>query len=267
MSLETSLDKNNALLETNNALLSQLLSTFVTPQTAVAPAANSDIHEADLKTYAMELPEEEVVVEGILAEAVDEAWDSRPAKPKKSSVKKVVDNTPVDIETLDLETVSAIAVLFKNDAYTLTADKLAQARAVIDGVGKARNGQVDALDCALQGLPELKSLTNAVILDLCLEMVASWDEIPGITERREFALALLNEGKHTTEPEPEPEPEVDPAVIFEQARQALLRLSTGGYRREAVSIVQKFGAIKVSDIPPEKLPEVLKMAEAAWVEE
>ncbi|KLU15574.1 hypothetical protein AFK69_03705 [Xenorhabdus sp. GDc328] len=76
-------------------------------------------------------------------------------------------------------------------------------------------------------------------------------------------MALLDEGKQT----PEPEPEVDPAVIFEQARQALLRLSTGGYRREAVSIVQKFGAIKVSDIPPEKLPEVLKMAEAAWVEE
>ncbi|KOP31845.1 hypothetical protein AFK69_18715, partial [Xenorhabdus sp. GDc328] len=230
MSLETSLDKNNALLETNNALLSQLLSTFVTPQTAVAPAANSDIHEADLKTYAMELPEEEVVVEGILAEAVDEAWDSRPAKPKKSSVKKVIDNTPVDIETLDLETVPAIAVLFKNDAYTLTADKLAQARAVIEGVGEEeRNGQVDALDCALQGLQELKALTNARILDLCLEMVASWDEIPGITERREFALALLDEGKQT----PEPEPEVDPAVIFEQARQALLRLSTGGYRREA----------------------------------
>ncbi|MEQ1975023.1 hypothetical protein [Xenorhabdus sp. SGI240] len=263
MSLEASLDKNNALLETNNALLSQLLSTFVTSQTAVAPAANSGIHEADLKTYAMELPGEEVVVEGILAEAVDEAGDSRPAKPKKSSVKKVIDNTPVDIETLDLETVAAIAVLFKQDAHNLTTDKLAQARAVIDGVGKARNGQVDALDCALQGLPELKSLTNAVILDLCLEMVASWDEIPGITERREFALALLDEGKQTTEPEPE----VDPAVIFEQARQALLRLSKGGYRREAVSIVQKFGAIKVSDIPPEKLPEVLKMAEAAWVEE
>ncbi|OKP02587.1 hypothetical protein [Xenorhabdus eapokensis] len=270
MSLETSLDKNNELLERKTALLEQQNSLIEQQNTL-------NTYQAELLVQHNELMAQFVSALAIFKPNIPAANDDQsivatveqPAKPKKSSVKKAVDTTPVDIETLDLETVVAIAVLFKNDAYNLTADKLAQARAVIDGIGEAeRNGQVDALDCALQGLPELKPLTNAVILDLCLEMVANWDDIPGITERREFAVALLNEGKQTTEPEPEPEPEPEfYAALYDQTQQALLRLAKGGYRNEATGIVHKFGAKKLGDIPQEKLPEVLKLAEAAWVEE
>ncbi|MDC9598639.1 hypothetical protein [Xenorhabdus anantnagensis] len=77
----------------------------------------------------------------------------------------------------------------------------------------------------------------------------------------------MTEGKQTTEPEPEPEPELDYAVLYDKAQQALLRLAKGGYRSEAVGIVSKFGAKKLGDIPQEKLAEVLKLAENAWVEE
>ncbi|WP_155270967.1 hypothetical protein [Xenorhabdus bovienii] len=120
------------------------------------------------------------------------------------------------------------------------------------------------MDSALQGLQELKPLTKATILDLCLEMVENWDDIPGITDRREFALSLLTEGKQT--PEPEPEQELDYAVLYEQAHQALLHLAKTGYRSEAVGIVAKFGVKKLSYIPQDKLPEVIKLAADAWEE-
>ncbi|CDG95799.1 conserved hypothetical protein [Xenorhabdus bovienii str. puntauvense] len=247
MSLETSIQQNNALLEQQNALYTQnnsLISQLISALAKMEPVVHTPAPETRQVDQAEQL--------------------SKPAKPAKK--KAAVDKTPVDIETLDLETVVAIAVLFKNEAYDLTADKLAQARTVIEAVGEDRNGQADALDSALQGLQELKPLTKATILDLCLEMVANWDDIPGITDRREFALSLLTEGKQTTEPEPEPEPELDYAALYEQAHQALIRLAKSGYRSEAVGIVAKFGVIKLGNIPQEKLPEVIKMAEAAWEE-
>ncbi|CDM90225.1 hypothetical protein [Xenorhabdus bovienii] len=254
MSLETAIEKSNALSEQKNILLEQQNALYTQNNSLIqqllsALANNVVTHPA--------APEKEI---NHLPENVEQ-----PSK-KTKSVKKKVDTTPVDIETLDLETVVAIAVLFKNEAYDLTADKLAQARAVIEAVGEDRNGQADALDSALQGLQELKPLTKATILDLCLEMVANWDDIPGITDRREFALSLLTEGKQTTEPEPEPEPEPDFAALYTQAQQALLRLAKSGYRSEAVGIVAKFGAKALGGIPQEKLPEVIKMAEAAWEE-
>ncbi|MDE9443437.1 hypothetical protein KKJ13_18015 [Xenorhabdus bovienii] len=255
MSLETSIDKNNALLEQQNALYTQ--NNSLIQQLLSALANNVVTHSAT--------PEKEITLkdEPYIQLAVEHV--EQPNKKAKPAQKKAaVDKTPVDIETLDLETVVAIAVLFKNEAYDLTADKLAQARAVIEAVGEDRNGQVDALDSALQGLQELKPLTKATILDLCLEMVESWDDIPGITERREFALSLLTEGKQT--PEPEPEPELDYAALYEQAHQALLHLAKTGYRSEAVGIVAKFGVKKLGDIPQDKLPEVIKLAADAWEE-
>ncbi|CDH31448.1 hypothetical protein [Xenorhabdus bovienii] len=255
MSLETSIDKNNALLEQQNALYTQ--NNSLIQQLLSALANNVVTHSA--------APEKEITLkdEPYIQLAVEHVEQpNKKAKPAKK--KAAVDKTSVDIETLDLETVVAIAVLFKNEAYNLTADKLAQARAVIEAVGEDRNGQVDALDSALQGLQELKPLTKATILDLCLEMVESWDDIPGITERREFALCLLTEGKQT--PEPEPEPELDYAALYAQAHQALLHLAKTGYRSEAVGIVAKFGVKKLGDIPQDKLPEVIKLAADAWEE-
>ncbi|MDE1477583.1 hypothetical protein KKJ01_04840 [Xenorhabdus bovienii] len=262
MSLETSIDKNNALLEQKNTLLEQQNALYTQNNSLIQQLLSALANNVVTHSAA---PEKEITLKDepyiqLAAEHVEQP--NKKAKPAKK--KAAVDKTPVDIETLDLETVVAIAVLFKNEAYDLTADKLAQARAVIEAVGEDRNGQVDALDSALQGLQELKPLTKATILDLCLEMVESWDDIPGITERREFALSLLTEGKQT--PEPEPEPELDYAALYEQAHQALLHLAKTGYRSEAVGIVAKFGVKKLGDIPQDKLPEVIKLAADAWEE-
>ncbi|CDG20665.1 conserved protein of unknown function [Xenorhabdus poinarii G6] len=267
MSLETSLNKNNELLAQQKTLLEQQNALYTQNnsliQQLLSALANNVVTQSAAPEKENTLKDEPYIQ--LAVEHVEQP--NKTAKPAKK--KAAVDKTPVDIETLDLETVVALAVLFKNDAYNLTADKLAQARAVIEGVGESeRNGQADALDCALQGVLELKALTKAQSLDLCLEMLENWDNIPGITERREFALDLLNQGTRASEPEPEPEPEpeLDYGAIFNQAQQALLRLAKNGYRREAVDIVAKFGVKKLGDIPQEKLPEVLAQAEAALEE-
>jgi hypothetical protein len=273
MSLEIVVEKNNELLARENALLEQQ-NILLEQQNSISIADN------ELKSQQNALMAQFIsaltTFRPILPAANDDqsvvATIEQPTKPKKSSVKKAVDNTPVDIETLDLEGLCAIAVLFKTEAYDLTSDKLAQARAVIEGVGEEqRNGQVDALDCALQGLPELKALTNVRILDLCLEMVENWDDISGITERREFALALLNEGKqtsdttadsaddtNTTEPEPE---EIDYDALYSQLQTELTALSKAGYHNEAVSVIHAFGAKTLGTVPKDKIQEALRMAE------
>ncbi|HHR6131914.1 TPA: hypothetical protein ACS72K_003550 [Providencia alcalifaciens] len=171
----------------------------------------------------------------------------------------------VDINTLNLEQIVALAVLFDGNFEELTTEQLDKVNETLAATGKNRNTQADALYMALVNLDEVTSLPNNTIHDLCLEMLLNWSDIPGITERREFAIELLSEGKTASkEPEPEPEPEnTDPKALFEQAEKLILQLAKGGYRNEAVEILTKFGAKKLGQVPEDKLAEVVALAEKA----
>ncbi|PQQ36454.1 hypothetical protein C6H68_19135 [Photorhabdus luminescens] len=210
MSLETSLQQNNTLLEQQNVLLTQLL----------AALSNNTLTP-----------------------------DTKPTRTKKSEKSIIVEATPVNIDAISFETIVALAVLFKDNVHPITDDKVSTANEVINAVGDARNGQVDALDAALQGLQEVKALSHSRLIDLCIEMLANWDDIPGITERREFALELLSEGKNHTETNdgeaPEPKPVADPKLLFKEAETLILQLVKNGYRNEAVDILAKFDAKKI----------------------
>ncbi|MDD9339577.1 MAG: hypothetical protein PV362_07975 [Providencia heimbachae] len=174
----------------------------------------------------------------------------------KTEIHAVIE--PVGINTLNLEQIVALAVLFKGKFEELTTEHLSKITEIIEGTGKKRNTQADALHMALVGLDELASLDNNTVHDLCLEMLDNWNDIPGITERREYAIELLSEGKTVSE-EPEPE-EVDPKVLFPQAEQLILQVAKSGGRSEAVGILNKFGAKKLSEVPEDKLAEVIKLA-------
>lgn len=187
-------------------------------------------------------------------------------KPAKNKAEKVAETpVPADINSLNLEQLVHLAVLFP-DVTKPDSGHIAKVDATINATGDKRNRQADALDSALAGVSELKGLSNAVILDLCAEMVAHWDDIPGISERREFAVALLSEGKTQSdddeaEAEAEAEAGQDPKVLFAQAEQLILRLAKGGYRNEAVGILNTFGAKKLGQVPEDKLAEVVALAE------
>ncbi len=182
-------------------------------------------------------------------------------QPTKNKIKATI--KPVDINTLELNQLVALAVLFKGEIKELTTEQLSQVTETLTAKGDKRNAQVDALYVALVNLDEITNLDNNTIHDLCLEMLENWDDMPSVTERREYAVALLNEGKAVSkEPEPEPEPEkVDPKTLLEQAEKLILQLAKGGYRNEAVEILSKFGAKKLGQVPENNLAELITLAE------
>ncbi|MGK5615653.1 hypothetical protein ACSNKO_10410 [Proteus mirabilis] len=176
-------------------------------------------------------------------------------QPTKNKIKATI--KPVDINTLELNQLVALAVLFKGEIKELTTEQLSQVTETLTAKGDKRNAQVDALYVALVNLDEITNLDNNTIHDLCLEMLENWDDMPSVTERREYAVALLNEGKAVSK---EPE-KVDPKTLLEQAEKLILQLAKGGYRNEAVEILSKFGAKKLGQVPENNLAELITLAE------
>lgn len=192
--------------------------------------------------------------------------ETKAVTDKKEAAKseaKVTDE-PVDLSALNLGHIVAHAVMFKGSFNEITSPQLKKINNALAEIGDKRNGQVDALYVTLSNLKEVAALPSETIHDLCLEMLENWDQITGITERSEFALSLLSEGKTTLEePEQEQEQEqenADPKVLFEQAEKLILQLAKGGYRNEAVEILTKFNAKKLGQVPEYKLAEVIELA-------
>ena len=179
-----------------------------------------------------------------------------------------------DIESLDIRIITALANLFGAKAKNLTTEQVDKARAYENG--NKRDQFTDALSLALIDCKAVKNTTRAVLLDLCIIMLAHWSVMETIDERQAFAelyiktpynkRADLIPQKAEPEATPEPEnaePEQDTAALFEQARTLVMKLTTGGYRNEAVEILNKFGAQKMGQVPQENLADVVMLAEAA----
>lgn len=182
-----------------------------------------------------------------------------------------------DIESLDIRIITALANLFGAKAKNLTAEQVDKARAYENG--NKRDQFTDALSLALIDCKAVKSTTRAVLLDLCIIMLAHWSAMETIDERQAFAelyiktpynkRADLIPQKAEPEATPEPEntePEQDTAALFEQARTLVMKLTTGGYRNEAVEILNRFGAQKLGQVPQENLADVVMLAEQALAE-
>lgn len=182
-----------------------------------------------------------------------------------------------DIESLDIRIITALANLFGAKAKNLTAEQVDKARAYENG--NKRDQFTDALSLALIDCKAVKNTTRAVLLDLCIVMLAHWSAMETIDERQAFAELYIKtpynkradlipqKAKPETTPEPEnAEPEQDTAALFEQARTLVMKLTTGGYRNEAVGILNKFGAQKLGQVPQENLADVVMLAEQALAE-
>lgn len=182
-----------------------------------------------------------------------------------------------DIESLDIRIITALANLFGAKAKNLTSEQLEKARAYENG--NKRDQFTDALNLALIDCKAVKNTTRAVLLDLCIVMLTHWSAMETIDERQAFAELYIKTSYNKradlipqkAEPEatPEPEttePEQDTAALFEQARTLIMKLTTGGYRSEAVEILNKFGAQKLGQVPQENLADVVMLAEQALAE-
>lgn len=62
------------------------------------------------------------------------------------------------------------------------------------------------------------------------------------------------------EPEAKPEQKAEPVVSLETVRAKLAALSQDGKQAQVKSLITKFGAKKLTEIPAEKYPELLEAA-------
>jgi hypothetical protein len=66
--------------------------------------------------------------------------------------------------------------------------------------------------------------------------------------------------KPTDSAKPADKPADQPTLTLETVRAKLANLSQGGKQKEVKAIIESFGAKKLTDIPAEKYPEVIRKA-------
>lgn len=246
MSLEANLERNNQLLTQQNELLAQILKAMASGASQVQKAAVQEYHEI--------VPDKEEMT------------------PES-----------IDPESLDFSTVIALAGFFPDQASGLDAEMIKQATEYQQATGDNRVIQIDALEMALIGVKRATSCHKEVLLKLARTVISLWDELPGIKDRRAFAEKWLDakpaeraslkperaksEEKETQqEPEPEKEQQAESPDYAAQRKEAgglILQLAKGGYRAEAIGILDKFGAQKLGQVTDADLAEVITLAEKA----
>ncbi|WGM02509.1 hypothetical protein [Arsenophonus nasoniae] len=164
---------------------------------------------------------------------------------------------PVDIESLDLRHVVALSVLFGDKALEPDDKQVVEATATLASEkADSITGQIDALYCALNGLPKVTFLPKAKIFTICLKILANWDNLFGITDRREFALSLVREL-----PTPAEVKLVEAEDPRTKSSKLITELAKKGYRNEVVKILDEFNAKRLGDIPDDNLVQFIEKAQ------
>ncbi|EDQ9667911.1 hypothetical protein KO48_004605 [Salmonella enterica subsp. enterica serovar Bredeney] len=169
MSLEANLELNNQLLTQQNelqarniALLERLVSTL-----ASGVAMRPD-------TIAK----------------VQEYHETRPAHEPQS---ETTEETKAALTLDDLEFSDVIALAgFYPEQVELSETMLQRAIDYRDAEGEKRVVVIDALDSALQGVKRAAELHKDVLLQLARAILANWDGLPTIANRRAFAETWLD---------------------------------------------------------------------------
>ncbi|WP_063655195.1 hypothetical protein [Candidatus Arsenophonus triatominarum] len=186
--------------------------------------------------------------------------ETKPAKAVKPIVevpKVEPEVEPVDIESLDLRCVVALSVLFGDKALKPDSTQVAKAEATFASEkADSVTGQIDALYCALNGLPKVTFLSKAKIFTICLKILANWGNLHGLTDRREFALSLVRELPTPAEAKP-----IDFKTLRSEASACITQLVKGGYRNEALEILASFNAKKMGDVTDDNLVQFIEKAQ------
>ncbi|WP_347252932.1 hypothetical protein [Leminorella grimontii] len=296
MSLESALERNTQAIEAHSALLAKWLeqqqtgsveTTFKVPaleditdaETISARKGPFYVRHSDGKVIELNTEgalEEQLASGAVEIHKIEYMQLQRDAEERAKQP---------DIEKLDLDTITALAVLFGDKAQHLTSDMLADAEKALAATSPLDTAvDMDALRMALSGVPSFKALYKSIQLQICCQLCQHWEALPDITSRREYAEAVLKADASErpnikpkksktvkTEPTQDTASSADeatpPANEAESPRKTverlILQLARGGYRSEAVAILDKFGVKKVSEAPDDLMPEIARLAEAA----
>ncbi|EBG7972354.1 hypothetical protein FJJ57_22095 [Salmonella enterica subsp. enterica] len=182
MSLETNLELNNQLVTRNNELLERLISTLASG-VAMRPDTVAKVQE-----YREQVPETE-------------------PQPETAPETKAA----LTLDSLEFSDVIALAAFYP-EQVELSDTMLQRAIDYRDAEGDKRVVQIDALDSALLGVKRAKALHKDVLLQLSRTILANWDGLPTIANRRAFAETWLDA-------KPEERGAVKPGKVTEEGKQ------------------------------------------------
>ncbi|EHY0365667.1 hypothetical protein K1Z98_003787 [Salmonella enterica] len=182
MSLETNLELNNQLVTRNNELLERLISTL----------ASGVVMHPDTVAKVQEYRETTTEPE---------------PQPETATETKAA----LTLDSLEFSDVVALAAFYP-EQVELSDTMLQRAIDYRDAEGDKRVVQIDALDSALLGVKRAKALHKDVLLQLSRTILANWDGLPTIANRRAFAETWLDA-------KPEERGAVKPGKVTEEGKQ------------------------------------------------
>ncbi|ENY2651870.1 hypothetical protein ACFWZE_004241 [Salmonella enterica] len=182
MSLETNLELNNQLVTRNNELLERLISTL----------ASGVVMHPDTVAKVQEYRETTTEPE---------------PQPETATETKAA----LTLDSLEFSDVIALAGFYP-EQVELSDTMLQRAIDYRDAEGDKRVVQIDALDSALLGVKRAKALHKDVLLQLSRTILANWDGLQTIANRRAFAETWLDA-------KPEERGAVKPGKVTEEGKQ------------------------------------------------
>lgn len=169
MSLETNLELNNKLLTQQNEL----------------QARNIALLERLVSTLASGVT--------MRPDTVAKVQEYREAVPEPETQPETAEETKAALTLDDLEFSDVIALAaFYPEQVELSETMLQRAIDYRDAEGEKRVVQIDALDSALLGVKRAAELHKDALLQLARSILANWDGLPTIANRRAFAETWLD---------------------------------------------------------------------------
>ena len=300
MSLETSLELNNQLLTQHNALLERLI-TALASGVALRPDTVAQVQE--YRETVPETKAENTVIRKVTLDVLEfsdiialAAFYPEAQELSETMVQRVVDyrdaegdKRVVQIDALDsalqgvkraghlnkpaLLDLSRNILRFWDDLPTIAArrdfaERLLDAPA--DGRHEVKPKKADSKDEERIGPFYCKNVDGSAASELHtlrkLNELLKKGHIE-ITKVEYLQLqedfARKNAAKGGTEVGDDADAQTDFAALRKQAEGMILQLAKGGYRAEAVAIMEKQGAKKLGEVADEKLADVIAQAEKA----
>ena len=294
MSLETSLELNNKLLTQHNALLERLITALASgvalrpdtvaqvqeyretvPETGGGSPTLDDLTFSDVIALAAFYPDPQELSETMIQRAIDyrdaegnkrvvqiDALDSALQGVKRAGHL----NKPALLDLSrnilrfwdDLPTIAARRE-FAERLLDAPADGRHEVKPKTSGKVEERTGPFYCKNVDGSAASELHTLRK--LNELLKKGHIEITKVEYLQLQEDFARK--NAAKGGTETGEDADAQTDFAALRKQAEGMILQLAKGGYRAEAVAILEKQGAKKLGEVADENLADVIAQAEKA----
>ncbi|HDL7643621.1 TPA: hypothetical protein PXO92_000122 [Yersinia enterocolitica] len=299
MSLETSLELNNQLLTQHNALLERLITALASGVT-LRPDTVAQVQE--YRETVPENKAENTVIRKVTLDDLEfsdiialAAFYPDPQELSETMVQRVIDyrdaegdKRVVQIDALDsalqgvkraghlnkpaLLDLSRNILRFWDDLPTIAArrdfaerlldapaDERHEVKPKTSGKDEERTGPFYCKNVDGSAASELHTLRK--LNELLKKGHIEITRVEYLQLQEDFARK--NTAKDGTESGTDAGKQTDFAVLRKQAEGLILQLAKGGYRTEAIAILEKQGAKKLGEVADDKLADVIALAEKA----